>query len=67
MVGFDTRAYLASFTSAVTTLKSQQEPVDYQDPDEFASSHSGKKPTLIGVSEGAGLSVLAAPIPRRRG
>jgi pimeloyl-ACP methyl ester carboxylesterase len=66
VVGFDTRAYLASFTSAGTTLKSQQEPVDYRTLIEFASSHSGKKPTLIGVSEGAGLSVLAATDPETK-
>ena len=66
VVGFDTRAYLASFTSDGTTLKSQQEPVDYRTLIEFASSHSGKRPTLIGVSEGAGLSVLAATDPETK-
>jgi alpha-beta hydrolase superfamily lysophospholipase len=63
VVGFDTRAYLASFTSGRTTVGSQQEPVDYRALIEFASSPSGKRPTLIGVSEGAGLSVLAATDP----
>ena len=63
VVGFDTRAYLASFTSSRTSVKSQQEPVDYRALIEFASSPTGRRPTLIGVSEGAGLSVLAATDP----
>jgi fermentation-respiration switch protein FrsA (DUF1100 family) len=63
VVGFDTRAYLAGFTSGGTTIGSQQEPVDYRLLVEFAARRSGKKPTLIGVSEGAGLSVLAATDP----
>jgi hypothetical protein len=46
VVGFDTRAYLASFTSAGTTVRSQQEPVDYRALIEFASGHSGKRPTF---------------------
>ena len=66
VVGFDTRAYLASFTSGGTTLNSQQEPVDYRALIEFASRASGKRPTLIGVSEGAGLSVLAATDPETK-
>src|SRR5918995_4732644 len=63
VVGFDTRAYLASFTSGRTSVESQQEPVDYRALIEFASSPTGRRPTLIGVSEGAGLSVLAATDP----
>jgi fermentation-respiration switch protein FrsA (DUF1100 family) len=66
VVGFDARGYLESFTSGGTTLRAGQEPADYRVLAEFASSVTGKKPTLIGVSEGAGLSVLAATDPRTR-
>ena len=60
VVGFDSRAYLTSFTSAKTTLRAEDEPGDYRALAEFASKGTSKKPILIGVSEGAGLSVLAA-------
>jgi type IV secretory pathway VirJ component len=60
VVGFDSRAYLTSFTSAKTTLRVEDEPGDYRALAEFASKGTSKKPILIGVSEGAGLSVLAA-------
>ena len=60
VVGFDARAYLASFTSARTTLRVEDEPGDYRVLAEFASKGTSKKPILLGVSEGAGLSVLAA-------
>ena len=67
VVGFDARAYLASFTSGKATLRSSDEPADYRVLTTFASGQSGKKPVLIGVSEGAGLSVLAATDPETRG
>jgi fermentation-respiration switch protein FrsA (DUF1100 family) len=60
VVGFDSRAYLTSFTSAKTTLRVEDEPGDYRALAEFASKGTSKKPILIGISEGAGLSVLAA-------
>jgi fermentation-respiration switch protein FrsA (DUF1100 family) len=60
VVGFDARAYLASFTSARTALRVEDEPADYRVLADFASKGTSKKPILIGVSEGAGLSVLAA-------
>jgi hypothetical protein len=42
VVGFDTRAYLASFTSGRTTVGSQQEPVDYRALIEFAPALPAK-------------------------
>jgi alpha-beta hydrolase superfamily lysophospholipase len=60
VVGFDTRAYLESFTSGSTTLRIEDEPDDYRTLVDYAARGSPQKPILIGVSEGAGLSVLAA-------
>ncbi len=64
VAGFDTRAYLASFTTAARTLRIEDEPGDYLVLAQFFAAKSGRKPILIGVSEGAGLSVLAATNPR---
>ncbi len=62
-IGFDVKVYLASFTTGQATLRPEEEPADYQVLTEFAAKATGKKPILIGVSEGAGLSVLAATDP----
>src|SRR5206468_10386589 len=59
VVGFDTKAYLAGFTSEAATLRMADEPADYKTLAAFAAAASGRRPLLIGVSEGAGLSVLA--------
>jgi fermentation-respiration switch protein FrsA (DUF1100 family) len=64
VVGFDVKSYLSSFTSGRTTLHTQDEPGDYRVLAEFAGRTTRKKPILIGVSEGAGLSVLAATDPQ---
>jgi len=66
VVGFDARAYLASFTTDHTALRPSEEPGDYRALAAFASAATGRKPILIGVSEGAGLSVLAAGDPDTR-
>jgi alpha-beta hydrolase superfamily lysophospholipase len=66
VVGFDVKAYLSSFTSRDATLRSEQEPGDYRVLANFAAKATGKKPILIGVSEGAGLSVLAATDPETK-
>jgi type IV secretory pathway VirJ component len=60
VVGFDVKAYLAGFTSDTATIRPADEPRDYERLAAFASAATGRKPILIGVSEGAGLSVLAA-------
>jgi alpha-beta hydrolase superfamily lysophospholipase len=66
VVGFDTKAYLESFTSGSTTLRLEDEPDDYRTLADYAASGSSKKPILIGVSEGAGLSALAATNAKTR-
>jgi pimeloyl-ACP methyl ester carboxylesterase len=66
VVGFDVRAYLASFTSGRTTLRPDDEPGDYRALAEFAAKGTAMKPILVGVSEGAGLSVLAATDPQTK-
>jgi fermentation-respiration switch protein FrsA (DUF1100 family) len=65
-IGFDVRAYLASFTSQQSTLRVEDEPSDYRVLAELAKNATSKKPILVGVSEGAGLSVLAASDPRTK-
>ena len=63
VVGFDVKAYLESFTAGSTTLRAADEPADYKALVDFAAQGSNVKPILAGVSEGAGLSVLAATDP----
>lgn len=63
VVGFDAKAYLESFTAGRATLTTQDEPGDYKALADFAAQGSTLKPILIGVSEGAGLSLLAATDP----
>jgi type IV secretory pathway VirJ component len=60
VVGFDTKAYLEAFTSGSTTLTTADVPIDYRELVTFAAAQSRKKPILLGVSEGAALSLLAA-------
>jgi dienelactone hydrolase len=67
VVGFDAKAYLESFTSGQATLRAEDEPGDYKLVADFAAQGASEKPILIGVSEGAGLSVLAATDPRTKG
>lgn len=66
VVGFDTKAYLESFTTSRSTLQTTDEPRDFQILADFAARGSTRKPILIGVSEGAGLSLLAATDPQTR-
>ena len=63
VVGFDVRAYLTSFTQATATLRADDEPSDVRTISDYASHFTRSKPILIGISEGAGLSVLAASDP----
>jgi fermentation-respiration switch protein FrsA (DUF1100 family) len=66
VVGFDVKAYLEGFTSGRSTLRAEEEPGDYYALAELARKATGRKPILIGVSEGAGLSVLAATDSRTK-
>ena len=60
VVGFDAKAYLDSFTDRGRTLHVDDVPADFATLVTLASQTNHGKPVLIGVSEGAGLSVLAA-------
>jgi alpha-beta hydrolase superfamily lysophospholipase len=66
VVGFDVKAYLESFTSTRSSLRAEDEPGDYRTLVAYAARGSSQKPILIGVSEGAGLSVLAATDPETK-
>jgi fermentation-respiration switch protein FrsA (DUF1100 family) len=63
VVGFDARAYLESFTSGTSALRMEDEPGDYRTLAAYAAQGSSRKSVLVGVSEGAGLSLLAATDP----
>jgi fermentation-respiration switch protein FrsA (DUF1100 family) len=65
VVGFNAKEYLKCFTTSTSTLQPSQVPGDYRELVRFASGGApvpgaAAKPILVGVSEGAGLSVLAA-------
>lgn len=60
VIGVDARAYLSSFTSDAGTLQPDDVIADYGRLVKYASQTGRRPPLLIGVSEGAGLSVLAA-------
>jgi hypothetical protein len=63
VVGFDVKAYLSSFTTTRGALDASLEPDDYLALARYAQRGSSIRPLLIGVSEGAGLSILAASAP----
>jgi dienelactone hydrolase len=63
VVGFDAKAYLSSFTSRSGPLRAEDVPRDYAALVEYAARGAPDRPLLVGVSEGAGLSVLAATAP----
>ena len=63
VVGFNVKAYLESFTIDSHTLGVADVPGDYRVLVEYASRASPARALLVGVSEGAGLSVLAAADP----
>jgi len=66
VIGFDVKAYLESFTSRTSSLRPEDEPGDYRALVAYAAQGSSRKPILVGVSEGAGLSVLAATNPQTK-
>ncbi len=66
IIGLNSKEYLASFTSRNSTLNPADVPRDYRTPIDLARQKSAVKPILAGVSEGAGLSVLAATDPSMR-
>ena len=66
VIGLDARGYLESFTARGTALDPADAPEDFRSLAAVASAGTGRKPVLIGVSEGAGLSLLAATNPQTR-
>jgi hypothetical protein len=60
IIGFNSKAYLAGFTTKYSTLAPGDVPQDYMKLIEYARQSSSAKPVLAGISGGAGLSVLAA-------
>jgi dienelactone hydrolase len=66
VVGVDSKQYLEAFTSGRQTLRVEDVPGDYRAIVDFASRQSRIRPVLVGVSEGGGLSVLAATEPQLR-
>ncbi len=63
IVGFNSKAYLSSFTTKDSTLKPAEVPHDYDVLLEYARRGTPVRPVLAGISEGAGLSVLAVSGP----
>ena len=60
VVGLDSKAYLAAFTTASSTLAVGDVPADFGALVDYASRGGSGRPLLVGVSEGAALAVLAA-------
>ncbi len=60
VAGFNSKAYLSGFTTKTGTLIPADVPADYKQLVDFAAAGSRTRPILAGISEGAGLSVLAA-------
>jgi type IV secretory pathway VirJ component len=69
VLGFNTRAYLSSFTGNKRTLDPSDIPGHYESLSREAQRifGVGDAPVLIGISEGAGLSVVAAADANRQG
>jgi dienelactone hydrolase len=66
VIGFNTREYLSGFTTRNSTLNPADVPRDYKSLIDLVRQKSAVKPVLAGISEGAGLSVLAATDPSVR-
>src|SRR5207249_1990167 len=66
VAGLNSRAYLSSFTTKSSTLKPEDVPADYLLILDFLRQETTDRPILAGISEGAGLSVLAATEPKIR-
>ncbi len=60
VLGLDSRQYLEAFTSGSATLEPEDVRRDFGQVAAVAAQGGVAKPILIGVSEGAGLCVLAA-------
>jgi pimeloyl-ACP methyl ester carboxylesterase len=63
VVGLDTKQYLSAFTKGESTLRPGDVAGDFKSLVAYAATGATKRPVLAGVSEGAGLAVLAAADP----
>jgi dienelactone hydrolase len=63
VAGVDSKAYLSSFTSGEHALAPTDVPGDFRQLIDFARKGGQERVLLVGVSEGAGLAVLAAADP----
>lgn len=63
VVGLDVRAYLASFTTGRQGVAPHEVQDDFLRLVDMAAGGAPEPPVLVGVSEGAALSVLAATAP----
>jgi len=63
VVGIDSREYLSAFTAGRQGVNPGDVPADFRAFAALAAGSGPAKPILVGVSEGAGLSVLAAADP----
>lgn len=63
VVGLDTKQYLSAFTRGDVTLRPPDVAGDFKSLVAYAADGATRKPVLVGVSEGAGLAVLAAADP----
>jgi dienelactone hydrolase len=64
VIGLDSKDYLSGFTDRKSTLSPDSVPGDYLALIEHAKRSGPGSPVLAGISEGAGLSVLAATDPK---
>jgi alpha-beta hydrolase superfamily lysophospholipase len=63
VVGLDTKQYLARFTTRDASLQPGDVAGDFKSLVAYAAEGAAKKPVLAGISEGAGLAVLAGTDP----
>jgi hypothetical protein len=66
VAGLNSKAYLSSFTTKSAALDPNDVPKDYLTLIDFVKRSGDATPVLAGVSEGAGLSVLASTNPQVR-
>ena len=64
VLGLNSKDYLSSFTTGNSTLSPESVPKDFLKLIGCAKSSNAIDPILAGISEGAGLSVLAATDPQ---
>ena len=63
VVGLSAKQYLSAFTTGQATLSPADVQRDFKSLVDYAALRAPAKPILVGISEGAGLAVLAAVDP----